>query len=723
MAVTRPTFSESWYRVADLQPRLSTSAQIRRQHYRGRVWYVVQDASGNQFYRFSGPANRFIGLLDGRRTVGAVWKTCSGELGDEAPTQGEAIQLLGQLYSSNLLRGDFSDDAEVMFRRYRKRVAREVRGFLANLLFVRIPLLDPDRFLDRWVVVFGRMFSRFGLLLWLALIAVGLCSLAGHGSALVASSGQVLSVDNLLLLYLAFVLVKLLHEFGHGFACKQFGINHGTGGEVHTMGIMLLVFVPIPYVDASSAWALRSKWQRVTVAAAGMFVELAVAAAAAMVWVNTAEGTATHAVCYNIMFIASISTLLFNGNPLLRYDGYYILSDLLEIPNLAQRGREYVYYLVKRYAWGCECAPDACHTPGERNWLLTYAIASTAYRVTICFAILLFVAGKMFFVGALLAMAALVAWVLLPLARLLRYLVSDSQLARVRSRAVASTLVFFVAVTTTLGIIPVPDCAIVDGTVEPRRLAIVHASVDGFVEETLPSGQHVTQGTALVTTANPKLTAKRAELLALVHYLEVRRDVALREDDLVAAQMTSEQLAAMHKQINRVNEQTEQSVIRAPFDGTWVAPEIDRARGTHLHRGDDAGLVGTLGDLMIRATADQEIAAQVFAEVSERVEIRVAGRPDIQLTGTIEKVFPVGHERLPSAALGHALGGSIKVDPQDPSGTKTTEPFFEIRIRPENGAQLLPMQRVVVRLKTTAKPLAIQWWQSLARLLQRRFHI
>ena len=136
------------------------------------------------------------------------------------------------------------------------------------------------------------------------------------------------------------VVIKTVHEFGHSFACRRFG------GEVHTMGIMFLLFTPIPYMDATASWSFRSRWQRALVGAAGMIVEVFVASLATFVWASTAPGT-IHSLAYNMMFVASVSTVLFNANPLLRFDGYYILSDLLDIPNLHQRSTGLLRHFVE----------------------------------------------------------------------------------------------------------------------------------------------------------------------------------------------------------------------------------------------------------------------------------------------------------------------------------------------------------------------------------------
>ena len=409
MAVERPTFSESWYRVADLRPGLRTTIQVHRQYFRSQMWHVLQDPGTNQYFRLSEPAYAFVAMLDGQKSVAEAWKICNEELGDSAPTQGEVIQLLGQLYTSNLLQADVPPDAEGLLQRYSKRRSREIRSYMMNLLFIRIPIFDPDSFLNRWVSVFGKAFTKWGFMVWAFVVAVGLYSIGGHISELASRANGVLDPDNLFYLYISFTFVKLFHEMGHAFSCKRFGQESG-GGEVHTIGIMFLVFTPMPYVDASSSWVLRNKWQRACVGVGGMYVEIFVAAIAAIIWSHTAMGTVVNAICYNVMFIASVSTLLFNGNPLLRYDGYYILSDYLEIPNLAQRSKQYLYYLVRKYVYGVKNVRTPAYSRGERFWFPIYGLASTIYRVFICTAILMFVAEKFFMVGVILALAAVVTW-------------------------------------------------------------------------------------------------------------------------------------------------------------------------------------------------------------------------------------------------------------------------------------------------------------------------
>jgi len=725
MPVDRPTFSESWYRVANIRPRLRATVQIYRQHYRGQMWHVVRDPSSNQFFRLNEPAYRFVGLLDGRRTVAEVWNTCNEQLGDWAPTQGEVIQLLGQLYASNLLQAELPPDAEGLLKRYQKRLTREVTGYLSNLLFIRIPLFDPDRLLDELLPAVRWVFSWVGLALLLVLVSVASYFVLGRAGELVDRAKNILDPAGLPLLFLSIWVVKFFHEFGHAFACKKFGRDVGTAGEVHTMGVMFLVFTPLPYMDASSAWAYRRKSSRILVGAAGMLIELGIASIAAVVWANTSAGATIHAMAYNIMFIASVSTLLFNANPLLPYDGYYILSDLLEIPNLRQRSRQYIYYLVRRYAWSVRRARSPAHTPGERVWLVSYGIASTIYRTFIVTAILLFVASKLPFIGMLLAAAALTAWLLAPLGKFFKYLATSNELTRVRARAMGTVAATLAAVVVLIGFVEVPDRERMEGVVEPLELAFVHPRADGFVRGYLPSDRNVQVGSSvLIEAESPTLEARLKVLLAERDSLEARRRLA-QSEDVSEAQSLTKALSALDRRIDDARQELAALKLDPPISGRWISPQVERLEGTYAKRGQKIGIVAS-DEVVILAVVKQSASALAYEElnVGQACEIRVKGRPDLKLTGTVIQRLPAGQKNLPSRALGYAVGGSVQTVLEDPKGLEAREPFFLVRIAPDtrSDVKLLTGQRVVVRVSMAPKPLAAQWWRAILQLVQRRFH-
>jgi putative peptide zinc metalloprotease protein len=667
-------------------------------------------------------------MLDGKRTIDELWQICNDQLADNAPTQGEVIQLLGQLHCSNLLYAELAPDTASLFNRYQMRIKRQVQGLLTNLLFIRIPLFDPERFLERWVNIIGRVFSLAGLLLWLIVVVFGLCFVVSNFKELAYQSSDVLAPGNLILLYLSMVLIKIFHEFGHAFACKKFGHTNGSGGQVHVMGVMFLIFVPLPYVDASSAWAFRKRYHRVFVGLAGIMVELFIAAIAAVVWANTSTGT-VHIVAYNMIFIASISTLIFNGNPLLRFDAYYVLSDLIEIPNFGQRSRSYLYYLIRKYCWKVKSVHNPAHTSGEKGWFVFYGIASMVYRIFICVRILLFLNDRLpeelFILVPFFAFSAIIAWVLVPFGKFVRYLATNEELARTRSLAVGSTLGTLILLIICTGVLRLPDYCRVEGIVEPVDMAIVHAESDGFIVDFLATGQSVSPETdPLIKSINYKFQAEKKALQAELITLEAKQRIAITQE-IAAAQVLAEQIDALNEKIARVDNEILSLQLQSPLSGTWVSPEIDKAKGMYLNRGEQIGFVANLDNVLIRATAGQALAAVLVEQAHKHLEIRVKGRPDVKLSGQIEKIFPAGQEVLPSEALGYAVGGAMPTQSQDPYGRKAAEKFFEIRITPDSDAsvRLLTGQRVVVRIQLRSKPLMYQWWLSLRQLFQRRFHI
>lgn len=724
MSIDRPTFSESWHRVADLRPRLRAGVRVYRQHFRGETWRVMQDPAGETYHRINGPAHRFIGLLDGARTVGEAWSLAVQRHGDEAPTQGEAIRLLGQLYTSNLLHAELPGDAEAMFRRYRKRKTRELQGTLANFLFFKVPLVDPDRFLERWTPVLGRAFSKTGLIAWGVLLAMGLAALVSNWREFVERVPGTLDRANLLWMYVAFVFAKLLHELGHGVSCKKFGKQEGSGGEVHAMGVILAVLMPAPYVDASSAWALRNKWRRIVIGAAGMYVELAVASVAALVWAATGAGGVVNAVAYNVVFIAGVSTLVFNANPLMRYDGYYMLSDLVESPNLQQRSGQQIAYLVKKYVWRVRRAVSPARSAREEWLLAVYGVASTLYRLTVVAAIIWFVGRQWFVIGAAAAIAAGGFMVISPVARLMRYLASSPELNRVRRRAVWSTVGATAAALVFVGLVPVPDRVRMSGVVAPAREADVFIGADGFVRSVAASGTRpedpfAVRGVVIASAENAAIDAEIRGLDAEIAQAEARRRSAMGNDPALVA-VEDDRIAALRERLVDAHTRKDALQVKSPFDGVWVSPDADRMVGAYVKQGTRLGAVVSADELVVRAVAGQSVAARLFRESPRAVEIKVRGRPDVHTMGVAERPRPAAVRDLPSAALGVDAGGEELTSAAGEGKTKAAEQFFEVRITPEDDARLFAGQRVVVRVTLPSRPILSQVARAIGRALQQR---
>ncbi len=455
-----------------------------------------------------------------------------------------------------------------------------------------------------------------------------------------------------------------------------------------------------------------------------MYVELAIAAVAAVVWAHAGAGTLTSAIAYNVLFIASVSTILFNGNPLLRFDGYYILSDVLEIPNLTKRSKDYVYYLVKRYVYRVPRPVSPASSTGERIWLAIYFVASTVYRVFICIAIALFIASFFFIVGLVLLLGVALTWILIPLGKWVKYLATNPELNRVRGRAVVSSVVGVGAIIAGLSLIPVPDRARAEGVVEPVRLASVYMPEEGFIERIVSREAPAAPGEALVEARNRELEAELAEQRAVRRVTALRLREAMKEEQAVA-EVLAEQVQVIDERIARLEARLGALRVTAPLAGTWVPAAEQELEGAWVGRGQALGLVVDESRLVLRVAADQWHGPRLGpdVELGQRVEVRVRGRPDIDFTGRIVRIAPAGQTELPSAALGYEVGGRVPTRPDAQGRPQAAAPVFEVFIVPEYNDQapvpLKPGQRVVTRITMEPMPLAAQAWRAVLQTVQR----
>ena len=261
--------SAFWYRVAALRPLLRSHAKLQRHRYRGQVWFLLQDPASGRAHRITLAARLIVSAMDGQRSVQRLWELANEHFGDDAPTQDELIHLLGQLHAADLLQTEMTPDVAELFDRGSKNEAAKRRRSYMNPMSIRLPLVDPDVFLKRLMRFIRPLWSQWGVIAWLAVVLPALLLVPVHWAELTDNlSDRVLATDNLIALVLLFPLIKIWHELGHAVATKA------GGGEVHDMGVMLLVLMPVPYVDASAASAFRSKFERALVGAAGVMAEL-----------------------------------------------------------------------------------------------------------------------------------------------------------------------------------------------------------------------------------------------------------------------------------------------------------------------------------------------------------------------------------------------------------------------------------------------------------------
>lgn len=710
-------FSPSWYRVSKLKPRLRGHAHVHRHDYRGELWYILQDNAKGRYYRFAPTAYHLIGQMDGKRDVQEMWERTTEYFGDDAPTQNDVVQLLGQLHCADVLLCNVPPDTAELLRRSEKiETQRRMMNFRSPLA-LRFPLVDPEKFLNRTVRFVRPLFGVFGALLWLAVVGSGAVLAGIHWSELTRDvMGRVLTAQNLFILWFTYPVVKVLHELGHGYAVKSWG------GEVHEMGVMFLVLMPVPYVDASAASEFRAKHRRVIVGAAGILVELFLASLALFLWLNLQPGT-LRSMAYNVILIGSVSTILFNANPLLRFDGYYIFADLVDIPNLAQRGMQYVGYLCKRYPFGIKDA-EAPHTaPGERFWFVLYTVAAFTYRLFVYAAIVLFIAGKFFFIGVLLALWAAISMVVTPSAKAVKFLAASPLLREKRTRAVLWTGGLAAVAFLILFVLPFPLSTRTEGVIWAPDDALVRAGTDSFVGRVVATpNTRVAQGEVLILNVDPFLQANLEVVRARLGELESRHDAA-RASDPVQARIVAEELASVRRELQRAEERLTDLVIRSPADGVFILPGAQDLPGRYLRHGQPVGYVLDVRRPTIRVVVPQK-RVDLVRQRTRSVQVRLAERVPEVLQARVMREVPAAEEDLPSTTLGAGGGGSIAVDPQEQSGTRTFEALFQLDLElVEPVDQVFIGGRVYVLFDHGHEPIAFQLYRNIRQLFLRRFQV
>ena len=707
--------STHWWRVASLKPRLRGHLHIHRHAYRGQPWYVVEDRVAGKYYRFNLAVYRLIDRFDGRRSLQQIWEAALREGGAAMPTQDEIVHVLGQLYQADLLQAEVTPDTAELLQRRGKASRRQWMSRYLNPVALRWRLVDPDRALVAVVRAAGPLLGWPLALAWFALVLPALLLVPSHWPELTQNFGeQLLAADNLLVMALLFPLLKALHELAHGLAVRR------LGGEVHEMGLMFLVFFPVPYVDASAAAAFPRRRDRVLVGAAGMLAELAVAALAFYAWLLLEPGL-VRSLAYNLVVLGGVTTLFFNANPLLRFDGYYMLIDTIEVPNLGQRANQHWLRAIERRVFGVAGAaqgPPPPSLPGERGWFWFYAPAALVYRLSVSLGIALFIAAQYFFVGVVVAVWTLALSIAWPLVKGAHAVWTQSRFAR---RGWLTLVAGTLALLALLFGLPLPHHTVTEGVVGLPEDAIVRAGGNGFVHELLVQpGAAVVPGQPLARLVNPELAAKLSVQRAKLDAAQARLDAAWGVQPARAAQL-AHTLAQEVAALRRLEDDAARLTLTAAAPGTLVAQAWRDLNQRYLRRGEVLGhLMGPSRPLLRVVVPQADVDAVRLA--TRAVELRLPQEVARVWPAQFVRQVPMAVHELPSPVLGSQGGGTIALDPRDPQGLKAIESQFEFELK---AADELPLgwigSRVHVRFKHPAEPLGPRALRALRRLFLTQF--
>ena len=711
------TFSETWHRVSQARLSLLPTVSVHKQRFRGEDWYVLRDAYTQRFFRIRPMAYIFVSRLSHELTVDEVWRSCLDDFPQEAPGQEDAMQVLSQLHHSNLLHYRSKADSQAIFERYQTHRKREFGGQLLGFLYLRVPLWDPNAWLNRQRGMVEKWVSWPAAAVLIGVLMAGGLSAILNGDRIWDQSQGLFAIDNLIWLYLCMAVMKMLHELGHAFVVKKFG------GGVHTMGLMFLVFMPLPYVDATASWGFRSRYARALVGAAGILVELFLAALGAMVWAGTGPGL-INSLAFNVMVVGSVSSLLFNGNPLLRFDAYYVLSDLLDIPNLYQKASQQWFYFADRYLLGSEKAESPARDRREWWHMTLYGLFSFVYRMLIVGTILLFVTDQWFAVGVVFAFTTLIMLVVLPAKKWFTHLTGGA-VYRNRRRAVVASLALVLVPAAVVLWLPLPHAIRVPGMVEAVQYTRVTASSSGRLESVVvPSGTPVLPGQLLLVLASPELDWELD--IARQQTLETRMllSMALGStlSDIVPLQQRLESLAARTAELGA---RREALAVRARHTGVWFSPRLNEKVGNWLPRGELLGEVVDNSRLRFTAVVSQEEANRLFRDRPQAGELRLMGQADHLVEASQLAVLPYQKQQLASSALGWSGGGSIPVKPDDPQGLSTVDTFYEVQAPMPADQPIVAWHGMTgwLRIPMQYQSLYGQLATAFMQLLQKRYQL
>jgi putative peptide zinc metalloprotease protein len=698
-----PNFAE---RLAKVRVGLRPELEFSRHTFRGRPGYVLRDPITFQTHHLNETDYAIVAALSPDRSLHKVFeRLVDGKLLNSGDEEGFYRFIVG-LNQRGLLSLPVSDGQQ-LHARYEKRKALERQSEPMRYLFYRVPLLRPDAFLDRTVRWFRPLFTRTAFLLWLIAAVASFTVLAIRWREFCDPLGSMLALGNLPLLWFLLVTIKIAHEFGHAYACKHFG------GRVPEMGAYFVLLTPCAYVDASAAWGFPRRLERIIVSLAGMYVESMLAMLALVIWCVTEPGLVNSAAHY-AMVLSTVVTIGFNINPLMKYDGYFVLADLLEIPNLAQQSKAETNGLLKRFALGVPY--ESPHRRSMRWGLIAYGIASSAYRVLITLGICTMFALTIPIMGVGLAIFYAVTAVRGAIVQAREFAQTTLAQAPHRRRALAVVGGLGFVVPALVLLVPIPWSRQAVGVVAQEEDQTLRAETAGFVRQLdVRNGQTIEAGATIATLENAEVVAEWQIRVAECARLRYELQGALSKSH-AEAEAIATRLAQAEQELANATRRKEALTIHAPLTGEVTEVGQLEDAGRFIHVGEPVAEIGR-GRWVVRALLNADGYAAARPVAGQEVEARLSGPFSTPARGKILRVDAAGNRRVDDMALTHLGGGDIAVHAET---HEAVEPFYEVTIAVDAPAEELRHGMTAqVRFAPRTSMLGVRIYQTALRFLNQ----
>ena len=620
--------------------------------------YLVEDEVTGRFFRVGLAQYAFLTMLDGRRTVSTALMKAATLLREHAIDESEAANLCKWAIESGLIESETGNSSARRLEQHEQMQKQKMVSYL-NPMMVRIPLFNPDPIVTVVSRFVGFLVSPTGAVIWLTVCIYGFLMLAQNWSEFINDRVNSFGAMDIVWIALTWCVLKLVHELAHSVVCKQFG------GRVQSCGILLLLMIPMPFVDVTSSWRMESKWKRILISAAGMMCEVFIAAIACWVWVKSEPGPLQYH-AGNVIISATLHTLLFNINPLMKFDGYFMLADWLEIPNLAVHGRSWLKGIFKWAYFGNK--PAKLKETGFRGLAVrAYGVLAMAWFFSIAIGLSLAASGLIEGFGLLVAIIGLIMWAGIPLFKLVKYFSVGTKTER------PNRLWFASAMTLTLLLAacffyfcPSPTVVSAPIVIDYEPLHIVRSKSKGFVGDIhVRDGQAVEEGQLLVTLTNPELKHDHKSLLIDIRISKLRFNTFYNQGEISQAQLEERSLESMLKREAELSSRIAELEIYAPSSGSVLARDLDAQTGQYLEPGDEILSIATAGEIHAVALTRQDDIEWVAENPESEIELRTWGRHQRELLkGRVKHINPRARDDLPHEAFSASVGGPLAVVPR-----------------------------------------------------------
>lgn len=672
--------------------------QTQEAAYGGVDCVVVKDPISLDYYRLNPTQFRLLGLLDGKRPLRDIVQTLQRENPGEDFGLDRVQKMILELSDKNLLWNRQLAGSLHELRQSQKSLFQWMKLIFQHMFFFRLPGWHAEPVLKFFLPVARVAFSRVGVLVTGMVLLVALLLLFSRLDEFERKLPQLeslLTQRDILLLWVAIGAAKVIHELGHGLACLL------QGGRCHGIGVAFLLFSPCLYCDVTDAWMLESKRSRILIALAGIWIELILAAVCLACWWFSAPGL-IHDLCLQLCVVTSLTTLLFNSNPLMKYDGYYVLSDLIEVPNLQQQSQRTIQESIRWLMFGIPIARQSSVGHLHRGWLLLYGVCSCAYKWSIVIGIGMFLhhlfkpAGLQFLSWAYISISVTAA---------LSSFINMGQQVMKSPGWNGMKLARSACAWTVLGLgcwglwnCPVPNRFQAPVVVEPHQVQHVYVDSPGVLVGLGASvGETVEAGTPLLVLDDPVLRDQLIESERVYRQSTIDLQLAQATSDPDLAQLARQSLETARLQILESLDRLERLTVKSPCSGRIITAQGEGfgVRGeTQRFAGQAIPLLNeqNLGAGLERRTPVCSIAPsdawQTVAWVKEEeslhlspqqgVELVLEGFPHQRVHGTIERISPAGGAVIPRQ-LSSRFGGSL-LSQDSAQGEVAAEKMYQVVI-------------------------------------------